>query len=137
MELPGHKEVKEELRQQWIETPSWAYGNTGTRFKVFRNPGAARDPYEKISDAALVHRLTAVAPSVALHIPWDRVDDYSKLAKHAADQGIRIGAINPNVFQEDEYRLGSVCHPDLRSVAKPPTICSSVSRSQPRWAHRR
>ncbi len=110
--MPAHKEVKEELRQQWIETPSWAYGNTGTRFKVFRNPAAARDPYEKIGDAALVHRLTAVAPSVALHIPWDRVDDYSKLAKHAADQGIRIGAINPNVFQEDEYRLGSVCHPD-------------------------
>jgi L-rhamnose isomerase / sugar isomerase len=110
----GRQQVKQELRQQWIETPSWAYGNTGTRFKVFRNPAAARDPYEKIEDAALVHRLTGVAPSVALHIPWDRVDDYAKLAKFAADQGIRIGAINPNVFQEDDYRLGSVCHPDPR-----------------------
>ena len=107
-------EIKQALRRQWIETPSWAYGNTGTRFKVFRNPGAARTPYEKIDDAALVHHLTGVAPSVALHIPWDRVDDYGKLAKHAADAGLRLGAINPNVFQEDEYRLGSVCHPDGR-----------------------
>jgi len=107
-------EVKEALRKQWIETPSWAYGNTGTRFKVFRNPAAARDPYEKIDDAALVHRLTGVAPSVALHIPWDRVDDYAKLSKHANDAGLKIGAINPNVFQEDDYRLGSVCHPDAK-----------------------
>jgi L-rhamnose isomerase/sugar isomerase len=105
-------EVKQALRQQWLETPSWAYGNTGTRFKVFKAPGAARDAYEKVDDAALVHRLTGVAPSVALHIPWDRVDDYTDLAKHAAEVGLRIGAINPNVFQEDEYRLGSVCNPD-------------------------
>jgi L-rhamnose isomerase/sugar isomerase len=107
-------EVKQALRQQWIETPSWAYGNVGTRFKVFKAPGAARDAYEKVDDAALVHRLTGVAPSVALHIPWDRVDDYSHLAKHASDSGLRIGAINPNVFQDDEYRLGSVCNPDPR-----------------------
>ncbi|MGA2528370.1 MAG: L-rhamnose isomerase [Acidimicrobiales bacterium] len=110
--MRSRSEIKQALRQQWLETPSWAYGNTGTRFKVFKNPGAARDPYEKIDDAALVNRLTGVAPSVALHIPWDKVDDYGKLAKHAADAGLRIGAINPNVFQEDEYRLGSVCNPD-------------------------
>ena len=112
--MASSSEIKQALRQQWIETPSWAYGNTGTRFKVFRNPGAARTPYEKIDDAAMVHRLTGVAPSVALHIPWDRVDDYGKLAKYASDAGLRIGAINPNVFQEDEYRLGSVCNPDPR-----------------------
>lgn len=105
-------DVKKALRQQWIETPSWAYGNTGTRFKVFKAPGAARDAYEKVDDAALVHRLTGVAPSVALHIPWDKVDDYSHLAKHADAAGLRVGAINPNVFQEDGYRLGSVCNPD-------------------------
>jgi len=110
--MRSRSEIKQALRQQWLETPSWAYGNTGTRFKVFKNPGAARDPYEKIDDAALVHRLTGVAPSVALHIPWDKVDDYGKLAKHATDAGLRIGAINPNVFQEDDYRLGSVCNPD-------------------------
>jgi L-rhamnose isomerase / sugar isomerase len=112
MKLPDINAVKDDLRQQWIETPSWAYGNTGTRFKVFKNPAAARDPYEKIEDAAFVHRLTGVAPSVALHIPWDRVEDYASLAKHAASLDMRIGAINPNVFQEDEYRLGSVCNPD-------------------------
>jgi len=112
--VPSTNEIKQALRQQWIETPSWAYGNTGTRFKVFRNPAAARDAYEKIDDAALVHQLTGVAPSVALHIPWDRVADYSDLAKHAANVGLRIGAINPNIFQEDDYRLGSVCHPDPR-----------------------
>ena len=105
-------EAKAVLRQQQIETPSWAYGNTGTRFKVFADPGAARDAYEKIEDAAFVHRLTGVAPSVALHIPWDRVDDFEKLAAHAADAGVRLGAINPNVFQDDDYRLGSVCNPD-------------------------
>jgi L-rhamnose isomerase/sugar isomerase len=104
--------AKAVLRQQQIETPSWAYGNTGTRFKVFAHPGAARNAFEKIEDAAMVHRLTGVAPSVALHIPWDRVDDYVALGKHASEHGVRIGAINPNVFQEDEYRLGSVCNPD-------------------------
>jgi L-rhamnose isomerase/sugar isomerase len=110
--LHGLGEIKQDLRQQWIETPSWAYGNSGTRFKVFHNPGAARDAFEKIEDAALVHRLTGVAPSVALHIPWDRTDDYATLSKHAAELGMRIGAINPNLFQEDDYRLGSVCNPD-------------------------
>ena len=105
-------DVKQELREQWIETPSWAYGDLGTRFKVFRWPGAARTPYEKIEDAALVHRLTGVAPSMALSFPADRVDDYRSLSKHAADLGIRIGSINPNLFSEDEYRLGSVCNPD-------------------------
>jgi L-rhamnose isomerase/sugar isomerase len=110
--MRSSSEVKQALREQWIETPSWAYGNTGTRFKVFKSPRAARNPYEKIDDAALVHRLTGVAPSIALHIPWDRVDDYGALARYAADAGLRIGAINPNVFQEDEYRLGSVCNPE-------------------------
>ena len=104
--------VKEALRTQHIETPSWAYGNSGTRFKVFAQEGIPRNAYEKIDDAAIVHRFTGVAPSVALHIPWDRVDDYADLARHAADQGIAIGAINPNTFQEDDYRLGSVCNPD-------------------------
>ena len=100
------------LRSQQIETPSWAFGNSGTRFKVFAQEGVPRNAYEKVDDAATVHRLTQVAPSVALHIPWDRVDDYGDLARHATDQGIRLGAINSNVFQEDHFRLGSVCHPD-------------------------
>jgi L-rhamnose isomerase / sugar isomerase len=111
--------VKAALRAQHIETPSWAYGNSGTRFKVFAQEGVPRNAYEKVDDAALVHTLTGVAPSVALHIPWDRVDDYADLAKHAKDVGIELGAINPNVFQEDDYKLGSVCNPDpaVRSKA--------------------
>ncbi|HCT76305.1 MAG TPA: L-rhamnose isomerase [Micromonosporaceae bacterium] len=104
--------MKDALRAMRIETPSWAYGNSGTRFKVFTQAGVPRNAYEKVSDAAVVHRLTGVAPSVALHIPWDRVDDYAALAHHATAEGVAIGAINPNVFQENDYKLGSVCHPD-------------------------
>ena len=104
--------VKGVLREQEIELPSWAFGNSGTRFKVFAQPGVARNPYEKIADAAQVDACTGVAPSVALHIPWDRVDDYAKLAARAADLGVRIGAINSNLFQDDDYRLGSLTHPD-------------------------
>jgi L-rhamnose isomerase / sugar isomerase len=106
--------VKATLKAQQIELPSWAFGNTGTRFKVFGQPGVPRTPMEKIDDAAQVHRFTGVAPSVALHIPWDKVSDYAGLAKHAADAGVRIGTINANVFQDDEYRLGSVANPDPR-----------------------
>jgi L-rhamnose isomerase / sugar isomerase len=104
--------VRAALRAQHIETPSWAYGNSGTRFKVFAQEGVPRNAYEKIDDAAQVHRFTGVAPTVALHIPWDAVADYGDLAAHARAAGVGIGAINPNVFQEDDYRLGSVCHPD-------------------------
>jgi L-rhamnose isomerase/sugar isomerase len=100
------------LRQQRIETPSWAYANSGTRFKVFAQAGVPRDPAEKLADAAVVHRLTGVAPSVALHIPWDAVEDYAALSAHAAGLGITLGTINSNTFQDDDYRLGSVCHPD-------------------------
>jgi len=104
--------VHRDLAAQSIDTPSWAYGNSGTRFKVFSQAGVPRDPWEKIADAAVVHRLTAAAPTVSLHIPWDRVDDYAELAKYAAEQGVGIGAINANVFQDDDYRLGSVTNPD-------------------------
>lgn len=100
------------LTSQVIETPSWAYGNSGTRFKVFSQPGVPRTPHEKLDDAAQVHRHTGVAPVVALHIPWDKVDDYAALAAYAKERGLRIGAVNANVFQDDDYRLGSVCHPD-------------------------
>src|ERR1035441_7380839 len=78
--------VKSALRAQRIETPSWAFGNTGTRFKVFAQPGVPRTPQEKIADAAQVHAFTGVAPSVAVHIPWDRVDDYGALAEEPRQQ---------------------------------------------------
>jgi L-rhamnose isomerase / sugar isomerase len=107
-------QIAQALRTQRIELPSWAFGNSGTRFKVFAQRGVPRDPYEKVADAAQVHRCTGVAPSVALHIPWDRVDDYADLARHAKDCGVTIGTINSNTFQDDDYMLGSVCHPDPR-----------------------
>jgi L-rhamnose isomerase/sugar isomerase len=104
--------VLDRLRRLAIETPSWGYGNSGTRFHVYPWPGAARNVHERIDDAALVHHLTGCCPSVALHIPWDAVDDYVELRRYAEEQGLRIGAINPNLFGEDAYRLGSLCHPD-------------------------
>src|SRR6266566_4140726 len=108
----------ERLAALEIETPSWGYGNSGTRFHVFPWPGAARTVWERIDDAALVHRLTGCCPSVALHIPWDRVDDWPVLRDYASDRGLRIGAINPNLFGDDAYRLGSLCHPDDRVRAQ-------------------
>jgi len=103
--------IKDVLKAQHIETPSWAYANSGTRFQTFTWPGAATNIYEKISDAAFVHKLTGIAPSIAIHIPWDKVDDYKQLKDFAAERGIAIGAVNPNLFQEQEYRLGSLAHP--------------------------
>ncbi|WP_328835831.1 L-rhamnose isomerase [Streptomyces europaeiscabiei] len=104
--------VKAALKTQAVETPSWAYGNSGTRFKVFAQQGVPRNPWEKLDDAGKVHEFTGVAPTVALHIPWDKVEDYAALAKHAEQRGVKLGAINSNTFQDDDYKLGSVCHPD-------------------------
>ena len=107
-------EVKGALKNHQIELPSWAFGNSGTRFKVFGQPGVPRNPYEKADDAAQVNQYTGVAPIMAVHIPWDKVDDYADLAAHAKSNGIRIGAVNSNVFQDDDYKLGSICNPDPR-----------------------
>jgi L-rhamnose isomerase / sugar isomerase len=104
--------VEERLGAQRLETPSWGYSDTGTRFAVFPQKGVPRDPFEKMADAAQVHGLTGVCPSVAIHIPWDEVEDYGELKGHAESLGLRIGAVNPNLFQEPEYKLGSVCNPD-------------------------
>jgi L-rhamnose isomerase/sugar isomerase len=116
--MPNLTAVKTALSSQRIELPSWAFGNTGTRFKVFAQPGVPRTVQEKVADAAQVHRFTGVAPSVALHIPWDKTGDYAALAAYAADCGIAIGTINANVFQDDDYKLGSVANPDHRVRAK-------------------
>ena len=104
--------VKAALKAQEIETPSWGYGNSGTRFKVFAQEGVPRDPFEKLADAAQVHAATGVAPRVSLHIPWDTVDDYAALGAHAKELGLVLGAINSNTFQDDDFKLGSVTHPD-------------------------
>jgi L-rhamnose isomerase/sugar isomerase len=100
------------LEGQAIELPSWAFGNSGTRFKVFATPGTPRTVEEKITDAAKVNELTALAPSVALHIPWDKVDDYAALSAFAQDKGVKLGTINSNTFQDDIYKFGSLTHVD-------------------------
>jgi L-rhamnose isomerase/sugar isomerase len=111
-------DIRDDLERQAIELPSWAFGNSGTRFKVFAQAGVPRDPYEKLADAAQVHQHTGLAPSVALHIPWDRVDDFDKLRRHAEDLGVRLGTINTNTFQDDDYKLGSLTHIDDAVRAK-------------------
>jgi L-rhamnose isomerase / sugar isomerase len=112
IERTAHDRALRELMALQVETPSWGYGDSGTRFKVYPWPGAARTIEEKLADAAEVHRLTGSCPSVALHIPWDLTANWAALAAGARDLGLRLGAINPNLFQDPAYRLGSLCHPD-------------------------
>lgn len=107
-------DVQSALAAQAIELPSWAFGNSGTRFRVFPTAGTPRDPFEKIADAAQVHRHTGLAPSVALHIPWDRVADYGALRRHAEDLGVTLGTINSNTFQDEDYKFGALTHHDDR-----------------------
>ncbi len=104
--------VVEKIQQFTVETPSWGYGDSGTRFKVFHWPGAARTLREKLADAAQVQKVTGICPGVAIHIPWDREDDWQAVREYAGQLGLRIGAVNPNLFQDDAYRLGSLCHSD-------------------------
>ena len=105
--------IKDLLKAQHIETPSWGYANSGTRFKVFAWPGSALTTDHKLADAGMVHKFTGVAPSVAIHIPWDKPEngDYAALQQVAHSHGISIGAVNPNVFQDPDYRLGSLGNP--------------------------
>ncbi|MDR3107684.1 MAG: L-rhamnose isomerase [Bifidobacteriaceae bacterium] len=109
---PDPNAVRAVLSQQTIELPSWAFGNAGTRFKVFGTPGTPRDPFEKVLDAAQVHRYTGITPRVSLHIPWDKVADYAALAAHASAEGVRLSVINCNLFQDDDYKFGSLTNAD-------------------------
>ncbi|MDJ0338757.1 L-rhamnose isomerase [Cryobacterium sp. PH31-O1] len=110
--------VLTQLEAQAIELPSWAFGNSGTRFKVFGTPGTPRTIQEKISDAAQVNRYTGLAPKVALHIPWDKVDDYQALRRFAADKGLTLGTVNSNTFQDDAYKFGSLTHTNAATRQK-------------------
>jgi L-rhamnose isomerase/sugar isomerase len=109
--------IEAALKTQAIETPSWGYADAGTRFGVFRMPGAPTNIRAKLADAAQAHRFTGIAPTVAVHIPWDTVDDWSELSVYAATLGLTIGAINPNLFQDYDYRFGSLTAEDA-SVRK-------------------
>ena len=118
--------VEQTLTSQAIEVPSWAFADSGTRFKVFRQKGAARDIFEKLADAARVHEFTGVAPSVAVHVLWDLQDvNVAEVASVAGSLGLRIGAVNPTLFERDEYKFGSLANPDAAIRAKAVDHCLS------------
>lgn len=126
------EQAKARLKALKVETPSWGYGDSGTRFKVFKQVGVPRTPFEKLDDAAQVHRLTGLCPSVALHIPWDKVDNYDQLKQHAASLGLILGAINPNLFQDDDYIFGSLCNSDQtirRKAVEHILECIAIART--------
>jgi len=111
------KEIKKKLKKQHIETPSWGYADSGTRFKVFKQPGVAKTVKQKLEDAAQVQKFTGISSTVAIHIPWDNVDNWDEILEYADNLKVKIGAVNPNLFQDDEYKLGSICNP-YKSVRK-------------------
>ena len=111
--------ISKQLEDQVIEVPSWAYGNSGTRFRVFGTPGTPRTIQEKLADAAQVNLYTGLSPKVALHYPWDKVEDWSALQAYAADLGVELGTVNSNTFQDEAYKFGSLAHndPKVRQMA--------------------
>ncbi len=110
------------LKTQQVETPSWGFAGSGTRFGKFPQPWAAVTLEEKLADAGIAHKHTGILPKVALHIPWDKptpgMKDWKGVAAFARQHGVAIGAINPNVFQDADYQFGSFCHPHERVRAK-------------------
>lgn len=108
------KQIKEKLKSQKIGTPSWGYADSGTRFHVWRRPWSPRNLEEKLQDAAQVQKYTGVCPYVDLHTAWDTADDWGAVRRYAESLGLRIGAINPHLFEDDDYVLGTVCNPDER-----------------------
>ncbi len=100
------------LSEQTLELASWAFGNAGTRFKVYSTAGTPRDPFEKIDDAAQVNAFTGITPRISLHIPWDETEDYGALREYAEERGIQLSNINSNVFQDDDYKFGSLTNSD-------------------------
>ena len=104
-----------------IEIPSWGFSNTGTRFGKFLQTAAASTVTEKFSDAAEVMRLTGSTPTMALHVLWDLPNglaDVDAVRALEKQYSIRAGSINPNLFQEQEYKYGSLCNPSAEIRAK-------------------
>ena len=110
-------DVLQVLKQQVIELPSWSVADSGTRYGVFRQKGAARTIWEKVDDCAEIQRVVGICPVMASHVNWDRTDDgsYEPVRDYAAERGLRIGTVHPNTFLGQQFRLGSICSP-LRSV---------------------
>ena len=105
--------IKATIQRLVVELPSWAVGNSGTRYGVFRQPGAARTIWEKVDDCAEIQRVLGVCPVMASHVNWDKTDDgrYEPVRAYAAEKGLRIGTVHPNTFLGQEYKFGSVCNP--------------------------
>ena len=105
--------IGEAIKHFSIETPSWAYTDSGTRFKVFGQTGSARNIRQKIADAACVHSLTGITGTVAVHMLWDFAEVPIEQARQYAESlGLKIGAVNPTLFEQPEYKFGSLAHPD-------------------------
>jgi len=105
-----------------IELPSWGFANTGTRFGKFLQPAAATTIAERFADAGEVHRLTGASPTIALHVLWDLPNgtaDTDQIRALAQQHGVRAGSINPNIFQSQDYKFGSIANPssEIRKVA--------------------
>jgi len=105
--------IKQQIRNMVIELPSWAVGNSGTRYGVFRQPGAARNIWEKVDDCAQINLVLGVCPVMASHVSWDKTDDgrFEPVREYAAQKGLRIGTVHPNTFLGQHYKFGSVCNP--------------------------
>jgi len=105
--------VKDRIRLLVIELPSWAVGNSGTRYGVFRQPGAARSIWEKVDDCAEIQRVVGICPVMASHVNWDKTDDgrYDPVRQYAQQKGLRIGTVHPNTFLGQQFKLGSICNP--------------------------
>ncbi len=115
MNAPRSEKIFAALETFRIELPSWGFANTGTRFGKFIQPAAATTTEEKFSDAGQVHFLTGVCPTVALHVLWDcpdGVESTDEIQRFASRYGVTPGSINPNLFQDQEYKYGSFGNPD-------------------------
>lgn len=110
--------IKEKLKNQIIELPSWAVGNSGTRYGTFRDKGAAQTIWHKIDDCAEIQRVGGICPVMASHVLWDVTEDgdYKPVREYAEERGLRIGTVHPNTFMGQQFRFGSVCNPfeDIR-----------------------
>jgi len=111
-------DLKEKVKNFKVEVPSWGFSDSGTRFHVFHIPGATRNAFERIEDAEQVNKYTKAVSAVAIHIPWDKVDNWKDLVRFAQDKGLKLGAVNPNLFQDGDYKFGSLTNLDDKKRAK-------------------
>ncbi|WP_207721647.1 L-rhamnose isomerase [Christensenella tenuis] len=105
--------ILQRLKEQVIELPSWAVGNSGTRYGTFREEGSARTIWDKIDDCAEIQRVLGITPVMASHVAWDVTEDgqYAPVRSYAEEKGLKIGTVHPDVFSRQEYIYGSICSP--------------------------